>query len=81
MQYHGVLFTCGIILMSHWYHNVYSGINVGPKQLFEDMLRFVDTNGIRPHIDRIFPFEEAKEAIEYLGKGQHSGKIVVRVVQ
>lgn len=45
------------------------------------MLRFVDTNKIRPHIDRVFPFEEAKEAIEYLGKGQHSGKIVIRVVQ
>lgn len=45
------------------------------------MLRFVDTNKIRPHIDRVFPFEEAKEAIEYLGKGQHLGKIVIRVVQ
>lgn len=45
------------------------------------MLRFVDTNKVRLHLDRVFPFEEAKEAIEYLGKEQHSGKIVIRAVQ
>ncbi|TFY79186.1 hypothetical protein EWM64_g4829 [Hericium alpestre] len=55
------------------------GINVGPKQLHEDLLRFVDTNQLRPHIDKVFPFEQTKEAIEYLSKGQHSGKIVIKV--
>lgn len=56
------------------------GINVGSKQLHEDMLRFIETNKIKPYIDRVFPFEETPQAVEYLGKGQHLGKIVIRVV-
>ncbi|KAA1475813.1 NAD-P-binding protein [Dentipellis sp. KUC8613] len=56
------------------------GINVGPKTIFEDLLRFVDTNKLKPHIDNTFTFDQAIEAIEYMAKGQHSGKIVVRVV-
>lgn len=40
----------------------------------------METKGLRPHIDRVFSFEETPEAIEYLGKGQHIGKIVVKVV-
>lgn len=58
----------------------HSGINVGSKQLHEDMLRFIETNKIKPYIDRVFPFEETPQAVEYLGKGEHLGKIVIRVV-
>lgn len=56
------------------------GIYPGSKQLLEEFVRFVKTKGLRPHIDRVFSFEETPEAIEYLGKGQHIGKIVVKVV-
>ncbi|TFY79185.1 hypothetical protein EWM64_g4828 [Hericium alpestre] len=55
------------------------GINIGSKQLHEDLLRFVDTNKLRPHIDKVFPFEQTREALDYLSKGQHSGKIVIKV--
>lgn len=58
---------------------LHSGIDVGSKQLFDDMLRFIETNEIKPYIDRVFPFEETKDAVEYLGKGEHLGKIVIRV--
>lgn len=37
------------------------------------------TERIRPVIDRIFPFEHAKEALEYLAQGRAKGKVVVRV--
>lgn len=56
------------------------GIYAGSKQLLGDFLRFVETKGLRPHVDRVFSFEETPKAIEYIGKGQHLGKIVVKVV-
>jgi NADPH:quinone reductase-like Zn-dependent oxidoreductase len=34
---------------------------------------------IRPVIDKIFPFEQAKEALAYLGQGRARGKVVVKV--
>jgi NADPH:quinone reductase-like Zn-dependent oxidoreductase len=34
---------------------------------------------IRPVIDRTFPFEHAKEALEYLAQGRAKGKVVVQV--
>jgi NADPH:quinone reductase-like Zn-dependent oxidoreductase len=34
---------------------------------------------IRPVIDKVFPFERAKEALAYLGKGRAKGKVVVQM--
>jgi NADPH:quinone reductase-like Zn-dependent oxidoreductase len=34
---------------------------------------------IRPVIDKVFPFEQAKEALAYLGQGRAKGKVVVRM--
>ena len=55
------------------------GIFVGSRNMFEDLNRFVALNRIRPAIDRIFPFEQAREAFAYLDAGLHFGKVVIRV--
>ena len=34
---------------------------------------------IRPVIDEVFPFEQAKEALDYLAQGRAKGKVVVRL--
>src|SRR6058998_835435 len=34
---------------------------------------------IRPVIDKVFPFDQAKEALEYLEKGRAKGKVVVEI--
>ena len=34
---------------------------------------------IRPVIDRVFPFDQAKEALAYLEKGRAKGKVVVQI--
>ncbi len=34
---------------------------------------------IRPVIDRVFPFEQVKEALAYLEKGRARGKVVVQM--
>lgn len=53
------------------------GIFVGSRQMFEDMNRAVTVHQMRPVVDRVFPFEEVKEALHYMESGSHFGKIVV----
>lgn len=53
------------------------GIHVGSRERFEQMNRAIEVNGIRPIIDRAFPFGEARAAYEHLRSGRHFGKIVI----
>lgn len=39
----------------------------------------LESERIRPIIDKVFPFEQAKEALEYLAQGRAKGKVVVSV--
>lgn len=39
----------------------------------------LESEHIRPVIDKVFPLEQAKEALEYLAQGRAKGKVVVRV--
>jgi NADPH:quinone reductase-like Zn-dependent oxidoreductase len=55
------------------------GIYVGSREQFEDLTRALSQNGVKPVIDRVFAFEEAREAFEHMAAGSHFGKIVVRV--
>ncbi len=55
------------------------GIFVGSRAMFEDLTNFIVKENIKPVIDRIFGFEEAKEALRYMESGSHFGKIVVRI--
>jgi NADPH:quinone reductase-like Zn-dependent oxidoreductase len=55
------------------------GIFVGSRAMFENLNRFVEINGIQPVVDRVFPFEQAREAYAHLASGQHFGKIAIRV--
>ena len=55
------------------------GVYVGSRAMFEAMNRLVAVNGIRPVIDRVFPFDQAKEAYRALSQADHVGKIVIRV--
>lgn len=55
------------------------GILNGPKEQFEEMVKFYEKHRIRPVIDRAFGFKEAREGLEYLFSGGHLGKVVVKV--
>jgi NADPH:quinone reductase-like Zn-dependent oxidoreductase len=39
----------------------------------------LDAGRIRPVIDKVFPFEQAKDALAYLSQGRAKGKVVVRL--
>ncbi len=52
-------------------------IYVGSRQMFEAMNRAIALHRIEPVIDRVFPFEEAREAYRYLKGATHLGKVVI----
>jgi NADPH:quinone reductase-like Zn-dependent oxidoreductase len=55
------------------------GIYVGNREMFEDMNRAISLHGLRPVIDRAFPFEETPDALRLMQSGAHFGKIVVEL--
>ena len=53
------------------------GLYVGSTEMFEAMNRAIEAGGLKPVIDRVFPFAEAKDAYRHLKSQQHFGKIVI----
>lgn len=41
--------------------------------------KLLEQGHIRPVIDRVFPFEQAKEALAYLAQGHAKGKVVIKM--
>jgi NADPH:quinone reductase-like Zn-dependent oxidoreductase len=56
-----------------------SGIYVGSRADFEAMNRFIAQHQIRPVIDRVFSFEEAVRAYDFMDNGSYMGKIVIKM--
>jgi NADPH:quinone reductase-like Zn-dependent oxidoreductase len=50
---------------------------VGSRQSFEAMLRAIDVNQLRPVIDQVFRFDDAKLAYQHLQEQKHFGKVVI----
>ena len=55
------------------------GIFVGDRSLFEQLVAAIDANGIKPVIDKVFPFEDAKGAFGHQASGDFIGKVVIAV--
>jgi NADPH:quinone reductase-like Zn-dependent oxidoreductase len=55
------------------------GIFVGSRQMFEDMNRLISQHNIKPVIDKVFEFDQAREALKTMESASHFGKIVVKV--
>lgn len=53
------------------------GSTMGSDQDFQDMLRLVEANQIKPVVDRIFNLEEGLEAFDRMKAGDQFGKIVL----
>ena len=54
------------------------GIGVGNRDGFEAMLRAMALHRVQPVVDRVFAFEELKEAMAHLASGAHFGKVCIR---
>lgn len=55
------------------------GILVGSRASFEALNRAIELHAMRPVIDRVFPFAEARAAFDHLASGTHFGKIVIKL--
>jgi NADPH:quinone reductase-like Zn-dependent oxidoreductase len=55
------------------------GIRVGSRAVFEDMNRAIAVSGLKPVIDRVFPFDQAREGLRHLQGATHVGKVVISV--
>jgi NADPH:quinone reductase-like Zn-dependent oxidoreductase len=54
------------------------GITVGSRDGFEAMMRALEQHRVVPVIDRVYAFDELKEAMAHLKGGSHFGKICIR---
>jgi NADPH:quinone reductase-like Zn-dependent oxidoreductase len=56
-----------------------SGIYVGDVESFKAFVRFLNATQIKPVVDRVFPFDQAGGAYDYMKSGAHFGKVVIAV--
>jgi len=55
------------------------GVFVGPRETFQEMNRAIEQHKFRPVIDKVFPFAEARQALEHVSAGSHFGKVCISV--
>lgn len=58
----------------------FRNVTVGDRAGLLDLSRAVAATGLKPIVDRVFAFEEAREAFSHLEGGGHLGKVVIRCV-
>jgi NADPH:quinone reductase-like Zn-dependent oxidoreductase len=55
------------------------GILVGHRESFEALCRALETGQTRPVVDRVWPLEQTRQALEHMASGDHFGKICIRI--
>lgn len=56
---------------------VVRGIRVGNSEMFEAMNRALSRHKVKPVVDKMFNFQDAPAAYEYVRAGKHFGKVVI----
>src|SRR5205085_2044033 len=55
------------------------GIFVGSRAMLEKVVRFADAAALQSVVDRVFTFDQAREAYRHMASGSHFGKVVIAV--
>ena len=55
------------------------GSTMANQREFEEVMKLVFMGRLKPVVDRIFPLEEARQAHEYLARGDQFGKVVLSI--
>ncbi|WVW84346.1 hypothetical protein I302_106380 [Kwoniella bestiolae CBS 10118] len=64
------------------YQCIARGIFVGSREQCEDMVKAIDSNGIKPVVDdEVFEFNDLPKAYEYMEAQKHVGKVCVQFSQ
>ena len=56
------------------------GITVGSTEEMNFMIKAIELHRMRPVIDRIYPFEDVRNAFEYMIAGKHFGKVAISIL-
>lgn len=84
----GRLVTCGAttgpmasidLRRLFWYHWTIMGSTMGNDSEYREVVRLLGTGELRPWVDRVYPFTQAREAFQRLEKGEQLGKVVIHV--
>jgi NADPH:quinone reductase-like Zn-dependent oxidoreductase len=84
----GRLVTCGSTSGPHvsldlrrlfWHQWSLMGSTMGNDAEYREIVRLLGAGELRPVVDRVFPFSEARAAFERLDRGEQLGKIVVEI--
>jgi len=62
-----------------WYQWSILGSTMGNDAEYREIVRRLGTGELRPLVDRVFPFADARAAFERLAQGEQLGKIAIRV--
>jgi NADPH:quinone reductase-like Zn-dependent oxidoreductase len=52
---------------------------VGSDEDLQAMADAIALNKLRPVVDRVFAFEDAKDAFAYMASGKHFGKVAIAI--
>jgi NADPH:quinone reductase-like Zn-dependent oxidoreductase len=55
------------------------GIFVGSRLMFENMNRAISVARLKPAIDRVYPFDQVRQAMDHMRSASHFGKIVIQI--
>ncbi|MGY3622469.1 D-arabinose 1-dehydrogenase-like Zn-dependent alcohol dehydrogenase [Bradyrhizobium sp. USDA 10063] len=55
------------------------GVTVGSVEDLQAMCDAISLNGMKPVIDRTFPFDQTKEAFAHMASGSHFGKMAIGI--
>jgi NADPH:quinone reductase-like Zn-dependent oxidoreductase len=53
------------------------GVFVGSRETFSNLLTLVESQTLRPDIDRVFSWSDARAAFDHAASGQQFGKVVI----
>jgi len=84
----GRIVTCGVttgpraetnLQALYWNQITVLGSTMGSMEDYRQMLRAVAVNRLRPVVDKVFPLDEAREAMGRMESGRQFGNIALRV--
>jgi len=55
------------------------GIYCGSKFMLENLNRALTANNVKPIVDKVYEFEDARQAYHDMGKAKHFGKLVIKI--
>jgi NADPH:quinone reductase-like Zn-dependent oxidoreductase len=88
LRYGGTMSILGVLTGTRGEVNTYAifhrrlrihGVYVGSVAMAERLVRALEATKLRPVVDRVFEFGDAKAAYQHLAGATHLGKVVVRV--